>query len=197
MEVDCIIVLANEMDQEGNLNAESVSRIQLACDVYFKNPSAVLITCGWNYRPDCPLHIGEVLKNYAVETGVPAEKIITELNSRDTVGDAVFSKVNCVKGMNRKNLIVVTSDYHVARTTEIFTFIYGPEYTIQVIGSSGFDSFEKQQTEQKSLVAFSKTFQHIQPGDDVAILERLTTQHPFYNGVVHPKIQIQLPSQTA
>jgi|GEM_PF-2992182 hypothetical protein len=46
---DCIIVLANEMDKEGNLNLESVSRIKLASDSYFNNPSTTLITCCWNY----------------------------------------------------------------------------------------------------------------------------------------------------
>ncbi len=34
---DCIIVLANEMDKEGVLNIESVSRIKLACESYFNN----------------------------------------------------------------------------------------------------------------------------------------------------------------
>lgn len=190
MEFDCIIALANEMDHEGNLNVESVARIKLASELFFDRPSTTLITCGWNYRKDSKLFIGEVMKDYAVKLGVPSEKIIAELNSRDTVGDAFFTKFNIVKNRGWKNLLVVTSDYHVNRTSTIFNFIYGAEYTIKVIGAPGFDSHDKQLSENKSLEAFHQTFQNVTAGDDVKIYERLSTQHPFYNGVVHPQINL-------
>lgn len=191
MEFDCIIVLANEMDKEGNLNLESVARIKLASDSYFNNPSATLITCGWNYRKDSKLFIGDVMKNYAVKLGVPFKKIITENNSRDTVGDAFFTKLTILKNNKWKNLLIVTSDYHVIRTSKIFKFIYGSQYEINVIGSYGFDSLEKQISEKISLKAFERTFENIKEGDEIKIYERLSTQHPFYNGEVYPKINIK------
>lgn len=190
MEFDCIIVLANEMDKEGNLNLESVARIKLASDSYFNNPSATLITCGWNYRKDSKLFIGDVMKNYAVKLGVPFNKIITENNSRDTVGDAFFTKLIILKNTKWKKLLIITSDYHVIRTSKIFKFIYGSQYEINVIGSYGFDSLEKQLSEKKSLKAFERTFENIKEGDEIKIYERLSTQHPFYNGEVYPKIDI-------
>lgn len=190
MEFDCIIVLANEMDKEGNLNLESIARIKLASDSYFNNPSATLITCGWNYRKDSKLFIGDVMKNYAVKLGVPFNKIITENNSRDTVGDAFFTKLIILKNTKWKKLLIITSDYHVIRTSKIFKFIYGSQYEINVIGSYGFDSLEKQLSEKKSLKAFERTFENIKEGDEIKIYERLSTQHPFYNGEVYPKIDI-------
>ena len=36
------------------------------------------------------------MKNYAVKLGVPSDKIITEINSRDTVGDAFFKWIGDV-----------------------------------------------------------------------------------------------------
>ena len=69
MKFDCIIVLANEMDKDGNLNLESVSRIKLATDSYFNHLPTTLITCGWNYREDSELFIGDVMKDYAVKFG--------------------------------------------------------------------------------------------------------------------------------
>lgn len=191
MKFDCIIVLANEMDKEGNLNLESIARIKLACDSYFDKPSTTLITCGWNYRKDSKLFIGDVMKNYAVNLGVPAEKIITELNSRDTVGDAFFTKSNILKNKDWKNLLIVTSDYHVFRTSKIFKFIYGAQYEIKVIGSSGFDSLEKQTLEKISIDAFERTFENIKSGDEIKIYERLSTQHPFYNGEIYSKINLK------
>jgi vancomycin permeability regulator SanA len=190
MEYDCIIVLANEMDKEGNLNLESTSRVKLASDSYSNNSSTTLITCGWNYRKDSKLFIGDVMKEFAVKLGVPSEKIITELNSRDTVGDAFFTKHNILTNRKWKNILVVTSDYHVDRTLSIFKFIYGYEYTIEVIGSSGSDSLEKKESEKKSLEAFEQTFKNIREGNDIEIYEKLSTLHPFYNGVVYSKINI-------
>jgi len=191
MKFDCIIVLANEMDKEGNLNLESTARIKLACDSYFNKRSTTLITCGWNYRKDSNLFIGDVLKNYAVNLGVPSEKIITELNSRDTVGDAFFTKSNILKNNGWKNLLIVTSDYHVFRTSSIFKFIFGIQYEIKVIGAAGFDSIEKQKSEKRSIAAFERTFENIKSGDDQEIYERLSTQHPFYNGEIYPKINLK------
>lgn len=190
MGYNCIIVLANEMDKEGNLNIESLSRIELARDSYSNNPSATLITCGWNYRKDSRLFIGDVMKDYAIKLGIPSEKIITELNPRDTVGDAFFTKHNILVNREWKNILVVTSDYHVGRTSRIFKFIYGNEYAIKVIGSSGFDNPEKQLSEKKSLEAFEQTFKKIREGDDIRIYEKLSTLHPFYNGGVYPKINM-------
>lgn len=195
MKCDCIIVLANHMDKEGNLNSESLSRIELARDFYLKNPSATLITSGWNYRKDSSLFISDVMKDYAIKLGIPSDKIITERNSRDTVGDAFFTKRNILVSQKWKNIIVVTSDYHVDRASIIFKFIYGHEYVIKVVGSSGFDTAKKQVAEKKSLEAFKKTFKNINVGDDRNIYIKLSTLHPFYNGDVYPKIKISLNNE--
>ena len=53
------------------------------------------------------------------------QNLLCENNSRDTVGDAIFSRINIVKKFNYKNIAVVTSQYHVKRANEIFNFIYG------------------------------------------------------------------------
>ncbi len=77
-----------------------------------------------------------------------------------------------------ENILVMTSDYHVDRTLSIFKFIYGYEYNIEVIGSSGCNSLEKQESEKKSLEAFEQTFKNIIEGNDVQIYEKPSTlQH--------------------
>ena len=191
MKIDCIIALANKMDEEGNLNMESEARIKLACEWYFNAPSAFLLTTGWNYRKDSTLFVCDVMKSYAVNLGVPSEKIITELNSKDTVGEAFFTKLNIVKYKDWKNILIVTSDYHVDRSSMIFNFIYGPQYVIKVVGSSGFDSPENRKSEKISINAFNRTFENIDAGDELKIYERLSTQHPFYNGEIYSKINLK------
>lgn len=193
MGYDCIIVLANEMDADGNLNYDSISRVNQSVKSYFLNPSTHLITCGWNYRNDTSLCIGNVMRDYAIKLGIPSNKILTELNSRDTVGDAFFTKQNVVIARNWKNLLVVTSDYHVKRTSIIFNFIYGSNYKIDVIGAQSRKS-DALSSEIKSLASFRKTFQDLKSGDDSKISKRISENHPFYNGDVYPKIHMTLNS---
>lgn len=192
MEYQCIIVLANEMDKDGNLNKESLSRAELAVDFYFSNTSTYLITSGWDYRKDSSIYIGNVMKDYSIKLGVPTEKIITELNSRDTVGDAFFIKQNVIINRGWKNILVVTSDYHVKRASRIFKFIFGPKYNIKVIGSEGFENHENQFSEKRSLESFEKTFQNIKDGDDIRIYKQLSTQHPFYNDEIYSKVYMTI-----
>ena len=191
MGYQCIIVLANEMDIDGNLNNDSLSRVNRAVESYFLNPSSYLITCGWDYRKDTSLCIGNVMRDYCIKLGVPPDKIIIELNSRDTVGDAFFSKQNILIGRGWKNLLVVTSDYHVKRTLIVFKFIYGSGYNIDVVGSDSLKN-DNDFSEIKSLESFKKTFRNIKEGNDLSMYERLSDKHPFYNGDVYPKINLTI-----
>jgi hypothetical protein len=44
--------------------------------------------------------------------------------------------------------------------------------------------------ELRSIEAFTKTFEGVPIGDDQAILARLASRHPFYNGDVYEKISV-------
>ena len=188
MEFDYIIVLANEMDRYGRLNNESLNRLNYAKQQFFNKRSNTIITCGWDYRKDSDLVIADVFKKYLLKDGIPNQNIITEINSRDTVGDAIFSKKNIIKKSTCKNILVVTSYYHVQRTKLIFDFIYGANYSIEVEASDNISSKLLSEKEDKSLNVFRSTFKGIKSGDDSNIYNRLIDQHPFYNGDIYSKI---------
>ncbi len=191
MNYSAIIVLGNLMDKEGKLNTESSSRMEVAIDAFNNNQAPYIITCGWAYRDDSPIAIADAMKMYAIETGgVPSGSVITEVNSRDTVGDAVFTKINIALNVGWNNFLVVTSDYHISRTYEIFTYVYGEQYSFKVIGAAT-DTDRNQElseNEKKSIHAFHETFLGIEAGNVELIYERLCEKHPYYNGLVHPRI---------
>lgn len=190
MKNSIIIVLGNWMDKTGQLNEDSSSRVDLAIKKFRKNKYAFIVTCGWDYNSKFNIAIADAMKSYIVLNGnISHELVLTETNSRDTVGDAIFTKINIVKKKNIDNLLIVTSDYHVLRTHEIFTYIYGKKYKIEVIGTvtTNKEGFSKQ--ENKSLNKFYETFKGIESGDDVLIHKRLCTNHPYYNGDFFPKIE--------
>jgi uncharacterized SAM-binding protein YcdF (DUF218 family) len=189
MGYSAIIVLGNLMSQEGELNIESSSRMNLAIEAFHENQAPYIVTCGWAYRTDSPITIADAMRNYAIKIGkINPESIITERNSRDTVGDAIFTKNNIALKREWKNIIVVTSDYHVSRTKIIFNYIYGKPYNIEVKGAAADIADEQLNIENTSLMAFYDTFEGIEAGDDALIYKRLYEKHPFYNGDVYPKI---------
>ena len=189
MKNSIIIVLGNFMDESGQLNKESCSRLDLAIDLFRKNKHAFIIVSGWDYYAEYNIAIADAMKSYIVNNShISDELVLTETNSRDTVGDAIFTKINIVKKKSMNNLLIVTSDYHVSRAHKIFSYIYGEQYIVKVIGVKTTKKKELSEREDKSLNVFYKTFNGIKSGDDVLIYKRLCADHPYYNGDLYPKI---------
>lgn len=184
---NAVIVLANLMDAGGRPNDVSVARLSLACEFIRNGLAPVLVTCGWNYRIDTDIRIADALADYAMRHfGLGKHQVITEPNSRDTVGEAIFTKRNLFNRYGWRSLLVVTSEYHVARASEIFSFVYGG--ALDFAGAEGPDSPALVASEAKSLKAFRATFKGIRAGEDAAIYQRLIVAHPFYNGDVYSSI---------
>tara|TARA_B100000795_G_C22792498_1_gene437637 strand:+ start:45 stop:614 length:570 start_codon:yes stop_codon:yes gene_type:complete len=184
-----IIVLGHFMDKTGQLNKESRLRLDLAIEVSHQNKNSLIITSGWDYFGEYNIAIADSMKSYIVSnSNISNDLILTETSSRDTVGDAIFTKINLVKKIGLNNLLIVTSDYHVKRVKKIFSFIYGEQYTIKVLGSKTFKNNELSESEDKSLNQFYKTFNGVKSGDDILIYNRLCSDHPYYNGNFYPKI---------
>mgnify|MGYP001177282466 CR=1 FL=1 len=192
MKYDAIIVLGNEMSKSGVLNIESMTRMDKAIQCFNEGLSSIIVTCGWDYRKDSRIPIAEAMKSYAIKQGVLGSNVRVECASRDTVGDAFFTKINHSMPQNWQSLIVITSDYHVKRTNCIFKFIHGNKYKIKVIGAGDFENKFKRISELKSLQDFNRTFENIQEGNNEEIYSALKTKHPFYNGVIYPEIEVVL-----
>jgi uncharacterized SAM-binding protein YcdF (DUF218 family) len=185
-----IVLLANEMDASGKLNPESRARADLAALVFAESGADLIIPCGWDYRPDSDLAISDAIASYlSSDAGISGSKIYSERRSRDTVGDAVFTRKDFDRIGLPQKLSVVTTDYHVPRTREIFNFVYGNSAGVSVLGARSDKTPSTKISENASLDAFHKTFAGISPGDFSAIASRMFDEHPFYNGAVHPRFQ--------
>lgn len=186
--VDAIIVLANLMDRSGKLNDETTARLTFACDLLKANEAAFLVPCGWAYRDDCDVCIADAMASFATRfLGVSSDRIIAERTSRDTVGDAVFTKRHVVNPRRWMDIVVVTSAYHAERTRQIFSFVYGRPIVVAAAPSPDTDALRA--SEARSSQAFRTTFDGVKAGDDEAIWDRLRARHPFYNGEVYPVIE--------
>jgi len=177
------------MDRDGGLKGESAVRAAKAAAVYKERHAGILVTCGWAYRKDCKITLAEAFSRHISENfGIVKACIISQDLSRDTVGDAYFTKISVAIPLNIKTIIIVTSSYHVERAREIFDFIYANDALIEVVGvnvSTVEDTFRR---ERASLDAFRATFTGVERGNNNAILQRIRERHPYYNGDVYPQL---------
>lgn len=169
------------MDGGGVPNAESRARADAAAARYRAGDAPLIVPCGWDYRSDTRLAIADSLRDYLIALGIPAAAIVPERRSRDTVGDAVYTRM---AGACPRPL-VVTSDYHASRAREIFSFVYGRD--VDVLGVPVPAVPEADAAERGSLAAFRRTFEGIAAGDIAQIERRMLARHPFYNGEVDPR----------
>ena len=186
---DALIILARTMDSDGTLHLESKLRIHKAIEIFKNRYINYIVTAGWAYRQDSSLCIADAYKEYIVSKfNIEKNTILTESNSRDTVGDAFFTKINFSEPMAWNKITVVTSNYHVERAREIFEFIYGDSFILEVYGAEVVHDETTIANEVSSLNSFRRTFQGIEKANNSQILDCLRESHPFYNGKIFPKI---------
>ena len=130
-----------------------------------------------------------MMTNYqSKKYNIDEKKILLSKKSRDTVGDAVFLRLDFNNYLKKKKIAVITSDYHVKRAQIIFDFVFGKEYKIKVYGVSINSDNRTKKREDLSLNEFKRTFDGINKGDIDGIYKRLITAHPYYNGDIYGSI---------
>jgi hypothetical protein len=88
------------------------------------------LSAGTKYRPPplddagFPIFESANAARYLIHAGVPAESILTETCSYDTIGDAFFCRVIHTDLRGLRKLLVITSDFHLPRTEAVFKWIF-------------------------------------------------------------------------
>jgi uncharacterized SAM-binding protein YcdF (DUF218 family) len=184
-----VILLAHLMDADGTPGTETRARADLAARLASGTDCKVALM-GWAYRPDTDLCISDAMAGYLQAThGFAKSKLLIDRRSRDTVGDAVFSKMMLTGISTNREIVVATSDYHADRALKVFRFVYGPDWQVSVTGAAVGSTDEQRLHERQSLAAFERAFEGIASGDDKRIRATLVTKHPYYNGEVHPALR--------
>lgn len=129
-----IILLGARNDASGELSSIAAERCLLAADVYRRHSGfSVLPTGGFgNFNKTGKPH-AYYTRRFLLELGVFANDILGPALSRSTFEDAVLSQP-IVFRQGVKNLVVVTSDFHLERVELIFkrTFL---GYNLSFFGS--------------------------------------------------------------
>ena len=116
----------------------------------------------------------ERLLDYGIEDG----RIFVEDESRDTIGNALFTALRYLAAIAPRSLVVVTSPSHLARALEIFSFVL-PEWPLEAHASARL-AREDDDREARLLVESRAFLAGVRRGDLAAIARRLRDRWPEY-----------------
>ena len=86
-----LIILSHLKDANGELDDETLARIELGIELFRSKEFDFIVTSGWDYQDNSDLKIGEVVAdNLRKRYSIDKSKILVDVCSRDTVGDAFF-----------------------------------------------------------------------------------------------------------
>lgn len=184
---DIIIILGGGIEADGSIPGPAKLRVEKGVELLKEGRAPrILMSAKWSFwlTMEPPRTEAEGMKEYAVELGVNPEQILKEESSKDTVSNAYFTRIEFLEPNNWKNVILVTSDYHMPRSKYIFEKVLGPDYQIECVASpSGLseqDFKSHVEREAKTMVTLKKFADPIPAGDLEAIKNFLYTKHPGY-----------------
>ena len=125
------------------------------------------------------------MKEYLVGVWIPESAILLEDKSKDTIGNAYFTKEMLMQYERvLKSISVVTSRFHVPRTQYVFNKIFGEKYNITFIGVwSGFKGSkikEKKITEKQKIKMIKKRVDRLPNWDHKRIRQTIYTNYSMW-----------------
>lgn len=93
---------------------DTIGRTKKGIELYKQAYAPKLLLSGDAADPKSPSN-AKVMRNFAIDNGVPEEDIIIEENSKDTYQNATESILKLIKVGPQQQIILVTSPYHSRR----------------------------------------------------------------------------------
>ncbi len=113
---DALIVLGAQVQPSGEPSVQLAWRLEAALEVFNQNPAPIVVSGGQGANEPRPE--GEVMRDWLVERGVPAEQILVDGESTNTRQN-ISHAISLLQGLNIQNVRIITSDYHLPRALAI------------------------------------------------------------------------------
>lgn len=129
-----IIILGAPNDDNGQLSPMAQGRVALGYQHYCARGWPLLLTGGvGEHFNRTPLPHAYYLQQWLLAHNVPAIAILPFARSRHTGEDALLARP-LVEETGARQLLVVTSDFHIARAAWHFQAVF-PNYRLDVVGA--------------------------------------------------------------
>ena len=184
---DAIVVLGRGVDADGTLPAGARCRMERAIALFNAGIAPRIIASGRNSlmaEALPPVTEAAAMARFAIAAGIPEDAILTEDESRDTIGNAYFTSRRILEPNGWDAIRVVTSDYHVPRTSWIFQKVLGDAVDVSFSPASSelFANSVAQRAREESDIArfLMEWLGDIADGDRAAIDQFVHEAHPGY-----------------
>ena len=137
MKKDAIIILGNELKKNSSLSELCKMRVRRGVELFNKSKAKNIICCGYYGLTASNIPIkseAKAMKEYAISIGIPSKIIFLEDKSKETIGNIYLVKDNLLEKNNWKDILIITSDFHLKRTKYIVKRVLGKEYRVEFIG---------------------------------------------------------------
>lgn len=182
-EFDAAIVLACGINEDGTLPEDPKESVEIAAQLYESNRVPLIIFSGsLSYKATFtpPITESEAMYEYAQAIGVPTKTMLIENDSKDTLGNAYFTKLNYLMPRNLGRLAIIMGPNHsLERVQYIFDKVLGEDFATSFIEHNANRPGEPER-EQRSLVILRQWLDDIPNGDHQAIYDLMRTKHPAY-----------------
>lgn len=196
---DAILVPGGGVREGGELPIWVRRRFDKAIEI-FDNEYIIALSAGTTLRPPpldnsgFPVFESVAGANYLVNNGISPKKILIETCSYDTIGNAFFARVIHVDPRKFKKLLIITSEFHMPRTENIFRWVFALQPTFEnyelnflSVTDEGMDKtalVTRKTAEKVNLAKFKLTKKRIRSFDELH--KWIFTEHDAYSVSVSP-----------
>lgn len=184
--LDVIIVLAGGLNHEGKVHEWVRRRLDRAIELH-KIYAIPIICCGGGTYHKPPyvnkegfvIHESTECVNYLIQNNINPNIIYREWSSYDTIANAFFSLTNHIWCRKWKHIGIITSDFHMPRTKEIFNWIYNlnnKEYSLTFYSVTDVDL-------DKKMIKTRKEREHKSLKNILKLREEITTIEQFHEWI--------------
>ena len=181
---DVILVLSCGIDKHGQLTNGARNSTEIAVKLFEQSLAPLLIFSGnYSYKAGFipPVSESQAMKDYAISLGVPSDKVLIEAESKDTLGNAYFSKMNLLRPLGLTNVSVLRGpNQSEERLRYIFDKVFGDEIVYEFTQDYD-DRPEEYERERKSLAVLKNWFDATADGDSDAVYRIMREKHPAYS----------------
>ena len=127
---DCILIPGGGLLEDGSLPPWTIARLNYALSVKDECRWFILLSGGTVHKPPpvnadgFPLFESRELAKHLVNAGINSNRILTEISSYDTIGNAHFARMLFTEPLKLQKLLVITSEFHMPRTKAIFEWVF-------------------------------------------------------------------------
>jgi uncharacterized SAM-binding protein YcdF (DUF218 family) len=184
---DAIVVLGGGVEHDGTLTWLSCTRVAQAVESYHGGVAPRVILSGRCSLAQAEPEVTEAaaMADLAVLMGVPREALHLEEESRDTLGNAYFTRELLLEPNGWRTIRVVTSDFHLSRAAWVFRKILAREYDFSFVSAfSGLPPREligRVLQECRISIFLNEWMEAVREGDAEAIDRLMLHEHPGYS----------------